>query len=268
MMTLPNMRALAGRTVAALCCAAALTACEKNAVQDITGALPGARIRFFNFGLNAPSVNFYANDAKVSATGSATGVEATTGVSFGGVSLGGFYSGIAPGQYTFTGRIAATVDKDLPVATVQQTLEDGKRYSLYMSGPYDATAKQSDAFIVEDAFTDSIDFSQAYVRFVNASHNSQPMRLVIQSTVAGSPEIVVGTEVAYKSAGAFQAVPIGTYNVFARVAGATTNAISRTGTTAVSMAGGRIYTISARGDMTITSTTAANRPFLDNTPNR
>ena len=41
-----------------LCCAIALAGCEKNAVQDITGSLPGARIKFFNFGVNAPQVNF------------------------------------------------------------------------------------------------------------------------------------------------------------------------------------------------------------------
>jgi hypothetical protein len=30
----------------------------------------------------------------------------------------------------------------------------------------------------------------------------------------------------------------------------------------------RVYTVSARGDMTVTSTTATNRPTLDNTANR
>jgi hypothetical protein len=38
--------------------------------------------------------------------------------------------------------------------------------------------------------------------------------------------------------------------------------------TGVTLAGGRIYTVGARGDITITSTTATNRPFLDNTTNR
>jgi hypothetical protein len=45
----------------------------------------------------------------------------------------------------------------------------------------------------------------------------------------------------------------------------TTNAIART---AVSFSAGKVYTISARGDMTVVSTTATNRPFLDNTANR
>ena len=44
------------RSIAMLLCTIALTACEKNAVQDITGSLPGARVKFFNFGVGAPAV--------------------------------------------------------------------------------------------------------------------------------------------------------------------------------------------------------------------
>ncbi|HLE56573.1 MAG TPA: hypothetical protein VJB15_05765, partial [Rhodothermia bacterium] len=97
---------------AVLLCAAALASCdyEKNAVQDITGALPSARIKFFNFGVNAPGVNFYANDTKMTAIFTATGTEATTGVVYGAVGAGGLYSGIAPGQYTLSGKIAAATD--------------------------------------------------------------------------------------------------------------------------------------------------------------
>ncbi|MCU0647660.1 MAG: hypothetical protein MUF00_06675, partial [Gemmatimonadaceae bacterium] len=43
----------------------ALAACEKNAVQDITGTLPESGVKFFNFSVNGPQVNFYANDTKV-----------------------------------------------------------------------------------------------------------------------------------------------------------------------------------------------------------
>ena len=78
-------------------------------------------------------------------------------------------------------------------------------------------------------------------------------------------ELAVGSVVAYKSAGAFTAVPPGLYDLSTRYAGQTTNAISRTG---VSFSAGRVYTITARGDITVTSTTATNRPFLDNTTNR
>ena len=60
------------RTLAVVLSAIALASCEKNAVQDITGTLPGVRIKFFNFGVNAPSVNFYAGAQKMTATTSAS----------------------------------------------------------------------------------------------------------------------------------------------------------------------------------------------------
>ena len=250
--------------IAMLLCAVALTACEKNAVQDITGALPGSRVKFFNFGLNAPQVNFYANTAKISGILSATGIESTVGTAYGSAASAGFYSALAPGQYTFSGRIAATVDKDLPVASVPATLADGKAYSVYMSGLYDATAKTVEGFVVQDDFSATADFAVGTVRFVNAMANANPMILYARNTTTGT-ETAIGGAVAYKAAGAFTTVEPGIYDISTRFVGVSTNAITRT---AVAFVGGRVYTISARGDMTITSTTAINRPFLDNTANR
>ncbi|OGU01901.1 MAG: hypothetical protein A2W29_01510 [Gemmatimonadetes bacterium RBG_16_66_8] len=50
-----------------------------------------------------------------------------------------------------------------------------------------------------------------------------------------------------------------------RHAGSATNAIVRT---AVSFSGGWVYTIGARGEITVTSSTATNRPFLGNRADR
>src|SRR6476646_4445093 len=94
------------RFAAALVCAAALSACGEKTVQDITTVAPGARIKFFNFGVNAPQMNFYANGTKLTAISSTTGAEATTGTAYGSVGNGGFYSGVTPGQYTFSGKVA------------------------------------------------------------------------------------------------------------------------------------------------------------------
>lgn len=255
------------RSIAVLLCAVALASCEKNAVQDITSALPGSKIKFFNFGVNAPGVNFYANDTKVTAITSATGAESTTGVAYGGVGSGGFYSALDPGAYTFKGKIAATVDKDLTVSNVPGTLVDGKSYSMYISGFYDATAKTVEGFIVEDPIDGNFDWTQAYVRFVNAISNSQPMTLYAKNTGTTPPgnDVALGGAVAYKAAGAFVAIPQGTYELNTRTAGSSTNAIQRTG---VQFVAGKMYSISARGDMTVVSTTATNRPFLDLTANR
>jgi hypothetical protein len=254
------------RSLATLVCLAALAACGDKGPQDITSTASGARVKFFNFGLNAPAVNFYANDAKMTGTLSTSGQELNTGTTYGGVGSGGFYDEIAPGDYTLSGRITAATDNGLPIATIPATIVDGKSYSAYLSGVYDAATKKVDGFIVEDAYPVDPDFNVAYVRFVNAIYNSSPMTLYLKNvdtTVTG--EIAVGGPVTYKSGGAFTSVPAGTYNLSTRVAGSSTNAIART---SVTFAAGRVYTIGARGDITITSTTATNRPFLDNTTNR
>ena len=252
------------RSIALLLSAMALAACEKNAVQDITGTLPGSRIKFFNFGVNAPQVNFYAGPTKVTAISSAIGSESALGVAYGSVGSGGFYSALTPGQYAFTGKIAAVVDKDVTISSVSTTLADGKAYSFYISGFYDVVAKTVEGFVVEDPFEATIDFTVAYVRFVNAMSNSTPMTMYAKNTTTLT-EVAVGGAVAYKGAGAFTSIPAGVYDLGTRLTGVTTNAIART---AVSFSAGKVYTISARGDMTVVSTTATNRPFLDNTANR
>jgi hypothetical protein len=262
------------KSITALLCVALLSACGDNAVQKITTALPGSAIRFYNFGVCGttqttttscmPSVNFYANDTKMTAISSTSGAESSAGTTYSAVGNSGLYSGIAPGQYTISGRMsAAGPDKDAPVSNTSVTLGDGKRYSYYLSGFYNTTAKTVDSFIVEDALP-AIDFTTTYVRFVNAIANSNPMTLYAKNTTTAT-ETAIGAEIAYKGAGAFVSIPGGSYDLSTRYTGSSTNAISRA---AVAFVPGKIYTVSARGDITITSTTAINRPVLDNTANQ
>ena len=252
------------KSMAVMLGALALVSCEKNEIQDLTGTLPGSRIRFFNYGVNAPSLNFYAGDTKITAILSATGTESVLGVVYGGVGAGGAYSAVLPGPYVFTGKVAAATDKDLVIATVSTPLVDGKAYSFYVSGFYNTVAKSAEAFVVEDPFDATIDFSVAYVRFVNAISNANPMILYAKNTTILT-ELAIGDAVAYKGAGGFIAVPNGVYDISTRYPGVATAAISRA---AVSFSAGKVYSVSARGDITITSATATNRPTLDNTANR
>lgn len=271
------------KSIAILLGVAALAGCdyEKKAVQDITGPAPAAGVRFFNFGISAPAVNFYANDVKMTAITSGscttpplseacttTGSESTIGVGYGGVGSGGLYSGLEPGQYTLSGRIAATTDKNLPVSTLAATLVDGKKYSYYQSGVYNATGKTVDAFIVEDPLPATVDWSSAHVRFVNAIYNANPMTLYAKHQETGQ-EYAIGGDVAYKSAGAFTALPEGVYDLNTRYAGSATNVLTRTG---VSFVAGSVYSITAKGDITVAPTTtacaAATRTCLDNTLHR
>ena len=249
-----------------------VAACGENPVQVLpTDSLEASRIKFFNFGPGAPSVNFYADNVKMTAILSATGSEATSGVAYGSVGNGGAYSHIAPGTYSITGRISATTDKDLPIDTVHVTIADGKLYSFYLSGIYNTIAKTVDAFAVEDPVTPPTDYTVAYVRFVNAISNASPLILYAQYTTGDTTRVdTLTTTVAYKFASPFVTLPAGVYNLFARYADSTTNKMSRA---TVTFLGGRLYTVGARGDITVapppaTNPTGTRGPWLDNTANR
>jgi hypothetical protein len=272
------------RSLAALLCTVALSACGKDAVQTIGAPPAGADIKFFNFGVNAPGVNFYANDTlKVTATSSTSctplptdpallaqcttaGLESATGTAYTGVGNGGFYAALPPAAYAFKGKISAATDNGVAISTTTTTLADGKSYSLYLSGFYNATAKSVESFIVEDPIPTTIDDVFAYVRFVNASPNSSPLTLYAKGTVLGNViEVPVGAAVSYKGAGAFVQLPGGIWDLNGRTTGSTANAVTRT---AVSLNAGRVYTVTVFGDFTVTSSTATTRIRLDNTANR
>jgi hypothetical protein len=265
---------------AALLCAALLASCdlfEENAVQTITGPLPStARIKFNNFSPSSVGVNFFANDVKMTAISAtsctplptadslktrceAAGIESATGVVYGGNAVGGFYLGIAPGQYTLTAKMAA---KDTIVSTVTQLIEDGKYYSFFMSGIYNTTTKTADAFVIEDVLpTGPIDFTIAHLRFVNAISNGTGDLNLFANNTTTVTETAIGGPTAYKAATAFIAVPEGTYDLRAAYTGAGTNLITRAG---VSLIGGRVYTITARGNTATASTLAMD--FTNNQP--
>ena len=262
--------------------AAALVACGKEADRDITAPVTTtSAIRFFNFSVGAPSVQFFANDAQVTATLTAScqgarnppvtatdstcleiGIQSATGVAYTGVAAGGLYTGLDAGQYTFSGRQMSSTGPTTTVSIVPATIDAGKYYSYYQSGFYNSTAKTSDAFIVEDVMPTTIDWSKSLVRFVNAIGNSVPMTLVAVDTLGN--ETPLGGVTAYKSASAFTALTPAPYDLHARDASGTDKIVR----TFVTFMAGHVYTITARGDMTVTSSTATNRPYLDNTANQ
>ena len=273
-------------TLAVLLCAGALAACDKNGVQDLPLApVASARIKFFNFGLGAPGVNFYANEAKMTAVFTTTGTESTTGTTYGpfgmtaifasvpysirttygNVGNAGLYLGITPGQFSLTGRIADTVggNKNVPIDTLSAAIADGKYYSFYLSGLYDPATKKVDAFIVEDPVPTQ-DFSTAYVRLVHAIYNANPLTLYARPAgdTVTADWTAIGTAVAYKSGDAFAAIAPGVYDLGARFTDSTTNRITLAG---VSLVRGQTYTINARGNNT--ATTGATRDSLSTSTN-
>lgn len=258
------------RSLAVLLCAAVLSSCnwfDDVGVREIAGPAPSARIKFHNFSPSSVGVNFFANDAKLtavltSACGSpstaadstacsTTGKESTTGVSYGGVASSGLYDAIAPGQYTLAAKMAA---KDNVVSTVSQAVADGKYYSFFMSGVYNTTTSTAEAFVVEDPVpTGPVDYTVANVRLVNAVSNGTGPLILYVTNAETKAETAIGSAVPYKSAGAFVTVPPGTYSLAVRYVGSATNVITRTG---LSLLGGRVYTVTARGSTATASTLA------------
>lgn len=252
------------RILAALLCAVTLAGCGEKVdpIGPVRGPAPAARIKFFNFSVGSPGVNFYGNDTKMTAISSSTGAESTTGTTYTNAGAGGLYVGIAPGQYTFSGRIAAATDKDLAISTAAQAIATGKMYSFYQSGIYNTATKSTDSFVLEDNWTIPTD-TLAHVRFVNAISNApSPIQLVIKSQATGSSEVTIGGATAYKSATEFVPVPGSVYDLYGRYPGSAINVFTRTG---VSFSGRRVYTVTARGDAT--SSVSANKPAFDNTIN-
>lgn len=235
--------------------ATVLSSCGEEAFPDITGPMAESRIRFFNFSVGAPGVYFYANTNKAAGIGAAsividarTGVvtssaESVTGTIYGGVTAGGYYSAIAPGSYDLKAQLADTTLRSTVVSKVTATIASGKYYSYYMSGAYDAATKTAEAFVVEDNFPTTVNWSQALVRFVNAGSTSAPLTLYGTNTSTATPEAAIGAITAYKAGSAFVGVATGSYNLAAKDAGG----VSKVTRTAVQFSAGRVYTITLRG---------------------
>src|SRR5438132_2419630 len=152
-------------SIAALLCASLVSACGQDALQNITvPPFAGSRVRFYNFGVNDPGLNFYADTAKLTSIGTAIGKDSTNGTAYGALApANGDYTAIAPGQHTLVAKIA--VDTTHPaVSSAVTTIGDGKYYSFYTSGFYNSTAKTVESFVVEDTFVIPADTSTANVR--------------------------------------------------------------------------------------------------------
>ncbi len=249
--------------------AAAIAACGTTAQTDITAPTPSAKVLFFNEGLSSPGVNFFADSTKLTAISSSTGLQTPVGTTYSQVAAGGYYTGLAAGQHTLSGRLSDTTaaNFNVVISSVSTTLADGKWYSYYQSGPYDPVAKNVDGFVVEDPIPSTVDYTVADVRFVNAIYNANAGTLTATNADTSihptPPPSAIGAAVAYKNAGAYVAIPAGSYSLSVAGLGATpvTHA-------AIAFTGGRYYTITARGDMTIVSNKLTNYPILDNQPNR
>ena len=253
--------------------AALLSSCkifEETAVVDLDNPALGTntRIKFHNFSSGSVGVDFYGNNAKMTAVSTtrcspvlpaviavadtaacrAAGIEVTTGTTFGNAGSGGLYLSVAPGAGTFVSKIAGT---STVVSTVNATITEGKSYTFMMSGLY--TAGTAEAFVVEDPIPTAIDYTLAHIRLVNAIPNGTGDLNLFTAPTTTTTFTAAGGAVAYKAAGTYVTIPEGVYDLQVRYTGSGTALISRA---AVTFVGGRVYTLTARGNTATTSTLA------------
>ncbi|WAC41930.1 hypothetical protein [Pedobacter sp. SL55] len=241
-----------------------ILSCEKNAVQQIDYTPAGAFIRAYNFAVSGPTVNIYANDKKMTAIGSTTGIEAAAGISAYGVfpTTNSYLNLTTVGDVVFKAKVSstATTNANIETTVLPTNVVAGKYYSFYTSGIYDATAKTTSSFILEDNFP-SIDTAVSYVRLVNTISNAANGFNLVAVNTTTAEVINIAAATAYKAGSAFVKVPNGVYNLTAVSVNTPANiTITRA---AVSFSKGLVYTIAARGSTTTTSTLA-----LDLTRNR
>ena len=249
---------------------------EKDIIINEYTRVPGeeAQVRFYNFGINAPSVNFYANNVKITASQSLTGEMAPTGVSFGATYPSIGYVEVPAGdQVNIFSKTPTTLvipannvnnyKQDTEVSNLTATkLNSKKQYSLFIAGYFDKNTHQAESFIISDELPPS-DTSKVFVRFVNSGVAEAGTLSIKISRMNGTEvlsEEIVDPQLAFKSATEFKGFPYGTYKFTIIPANATNRIWERT----ITLNRDRVHTIAVRGDLRNTSPA----PLLDNTQNR
>lgn len=249
---------------------------EKDIIINEYTREPGdeAQVRFYNFGINSPSVNFYADNVKITASQSLTGEMASTGVSFGATYPSIGYVEVPGGQNinlfskTPTTLVIPTNNvnnykQDTEVSNmVVPKLESKKQYSLFIAGYFDKNTHKAESFIISDELPPS-DTSKVFIRFVNSGVAEAGTLSVKISRMKGTEvlsEEIVDPALAFKSATEFKGFPYGTYK-FTIIP---SNATNRTWERTITLNRDRVHTIAIRGDLRNTSPA----PLLDNTQNR
>lgn len=242
--------------------ALALYSCEKNAFQVIdTKEFNGPFLRGYNFAPSGPTVNVYVNDVKVTAIGSTTGKEATTGIGAYGVfpTTNSYVNLASKGNVTVKSIIpsTATTNPGVVTSTINGDLQEGKYYSFFTCGLYNTTDKTTSSVILEDKIP-ALDTAAAYLRFINLVPNAPNGYDLVITNRATSQVINLSPTLAFKAASEFIKVPAGIYDLRASSVGGTV--INRTELT---VSKSYVYSLITRGTAATASTLA-----IDMTRNR
>ncbi len=241
----------------------ALYSCEKNAFQVIdTKEFNGPFLRGYNFAPSGPTVNVYVNDVKVTAIGSTTGKEATAGIAAYGVfpTTNSYVNLTSKGNVTIKSVIpsTATANPGVVTSTITGDLQEGKYYSFFTCGVYNATDKTTSSVILEDKIP-ALDTAFSYIRFVNLVPNAPNGYDLVITNRANLQVINLSPTIAFKAATDFVKVPAGIYDLKATSVGGT--AITRTELTVTKS---YVYSLITKG----TGAASPNNYTIDMTRNR
>lgn len=230
------------------------------------------QVRFYNFVMNGPTVNFYANGVKSTGITSTTGKEAANGVGWGGTHPNIGYVEIPAGNNV---TIESITPKNMLIPTnninnyeggivtsslVIPKIEPLKQYSVYLSGYWDKINKNSKSFYIKDEMP-GVDTASVFMRFVNSGvEEAGDLKFVVTSrdTLVGT--IVIDEKIPYGTASKFVAVPYGTYNL--KVYTTKGDSLIRNG---IVLNPDRVHTFALRGNILSKSPIA---PWIDNVQNR
>lgn len=190
------------------------TACEENAIPVITEPVveDATFVKFFFHVENAPDVNIYFDDLKVSAVGSSSEDE-EQGKSYGSVYPSNAYALIPSGEFSVNAR---DLEGNI-IASTNATFAANKNYSAYLVG----TIESYEIFVMEDQLP-ALDNVKIYWRFVNTMAN-MPFSVdvyAIKKEVPATDDspaqavqiISLGNGLSFKQGGDYTELEPGNYN--------------------------------------------------------
>ncbi|RIJ42340.1 DUF4397 domain-containing protein [Pontibacter oryzae] len=247
------MKNILFKSIAIVAAGLMLGSCEKNAIEDFNDPVnSGAYIKFLHAAPDAPAVNYYLDNTKVS-TIAANSAGEEQGMAYAKSPLfpsNYGYANVEAGTRTLQA-ITPAPQGNAVTATNSVTLANGNFYSAFLIG----SAGAYESLLVEDKLP-AATYGKSYIRFVNlvqAAPNSYSATAVKTAT-SESPETrtAVGEALNFKGNTAYVAVePTGSYVVELKENGLAGTVIK---SSSFSPVGGRVYTLVMHGNYSGTKT--------------
>lgn len=190
------------------------SACEENAIPEVTENVPEAAtyVKIFFHAQDAPNVNFYFDDKKVSSIASST-TDEVRGNAYATVFPSNAYAMIPAGTFNVSAR---DIEGNTVVANSLSFAAD-THYSLYLVGTMD----NYEIFLLEDDLP-APDHVKIYWRFVNSmtaipfAVDAYAVKAAVPATETAPAQpaqvIALGNGIAFKQAGDYKELQPGKYN--------------------------------------------------------